>query len=146
MEPTAGTQPPTVTFIAVRQGVPRPVRATTDAAGHDLRAAEGVTVEPQSWRVVPTGYRCRLPEGWAGLVCPRSGLAARQGVTVLNAPGVVDADFDGEVAVILANHGPYPVTVERGDRIAQLVAVPCMTGADRSATQRRGGFGSTGVK
>ena len=134
-----------------------PEPATPHAAGMDLRAAlpEGEiwTLEPGSRRLVPTGLVLALPTGFEGQVRPRSGLALRHGVTVLNAPGTIDADYRGEVAVVLINHGEAPFEVRRGDRIAQLVvapATPCAWSpqtdlAALGATQRgEGGYGSTG--
>lgn len=136
-------------------GLPAP--ATPHAAGLDLRAAlpEGETwiLEPGARRLVPTGLVLALPPGYEGQVRPRSGLALRHGVTVLNAPGTIDADYRGEVAVVLVNHGGDPFEVRRGDRIAQLVVAPVTVCAwqaetDLAAlgeTQRgEGGYGSTG--
>lgn len=118
--------------------------------GVDLRARESVVVDPGTRFAMPTGVAVAVPEGFAGLVTPRSGLAARHGVTVLNAPGLVDAGYRGEIEVILANLGDEPYRVERGDRIAQLVVVPVavqeyeivdtLPDSDRG----EGGFGSTG--
>ena len=100
--------------------------------------------------MVPTGLAVAIPEGHVGLVAPRSGLAARHGLGVVNAPGVIDAGYRGEVMVILVNHGTDPVTLERGDRIAQLIVVPFVTpvfeDVDELPESVRGeeGFGSTG--
>jgi dUTP pyrophosphatase len=100
---------------------------------------------------VPTGLRVAIPEGFAGLVLPRSGLALRTGVTVLNAPGLIDSGYRGEVGVLLVNHGSEPVTVRRGERIAQLVIQPVARAVlvevrGLEASQRgAGGFGSTGA-
>lgn len=135
------------------QGLPLPQAATPDAAGLDLRAAvtEPLTIAPGRWAPVPTGLCLELPPGTEGQVRPRSGLAARHGVTVLNSPGTVDADYRGEVVVLLINHGPEPFVVERGDRVAQLVVAPVpqvklAPVADLADSARGdGGFGSTGV-
>jgi len=133
-------------------GLPLPAYQTAGAAGMDLLAAveAPVTLAPGARALVPTGLALALPEGHEGQVRPRSGLAARHGVTVLNAPGTVDADYRGEVKVILVNHGDEPFVVSRGDRIAQLVvaavtrAEPVLV-ADLDETDRgAGGFGSTG--
>lgn len=133
-------------------GLPLPTYQTAGAAGMDLLAAveAPVTLAPGARALVPTGLALALPEGHEGQVRPRSGLAARHGVTVLNAPGTVDADYRGEVKVILVNHGDEPFVVSRGDRIAQLVvaavtrAEPVLV-ADLDETDRgAGGFGSTG--
>ncbi|SJM57690.1 Deoxyuridine 5'-triphosphate nucleotidohydrolase [Agrococcus casei LMG 22410] len=119
-------------------------------AGADLRASEAITLEPGDRALVATGIRIALPDGFVGLVHPRSGLAAKHGVTVLNTPGTIDAGYRGEVKVILANLGREPFSVEPGDRIAQLVVqrveraefirVEQLPGSDRG----EGGFGSTG--
>lgn len=136
-------------------GLPEP--ATPHAAGMDLRAAlpegETWTLAPGCRRLVPTGLVLALPPGHEGQVRPRSGLALRHGVTVLNAPGTIDADYRGEVAVVLVNHGEAPFEIRRGDRIAQLVVAPvtaCAWSPETDlaalgATQRgEGGYGSTG--
>ncbi|TQF00218.1 MAG: dUTP diphosphatase [Spiribacter salinus] len=136
----------------MRGGLSAPKRATDGAAGFDLRAAKLAHLEPEDWILMPTGFAWRFPPRCAGLICPRSGVALRHGLTVLNAPGVIDADFEGEVCVLLVNHGAYPVDIERGDRIAQLVVVPAI-GGEATVVERvtagsaRGaaGFGSTGV-
>lgn len=122
------------------------------AAGVDLPAAieESVTLEPGGRRAVPTGFALALPAGYEGQVRPRSGLALRHGLTVANAPGTIDADFRGEICVILINLGEKPQTIRRGDRIAQLivapVARPLWTEVTELPPSRRGegGFGHTG--
>lgn len=129
-----------------------PTRATEGAAGFDLPAAvDGpITLATGEHRRVPCGLAIEIPDGYEGQVRPRSGLAARHGVTVLNAPGTIDADYRGEVAVVLINHGAEPFVVERGDRVAQLVVCPVATvrleEAERLPATARGsgGFGSTG--
>ena len=128
-----------------------PSYAREGDAGLDLRAAHDATLEPGSRGLVGTGLAVAIPPGYAGLVLPRSGLALSQGVTVLNAPGLVDAGYRGELKVLLVNHGDKPVPVRRGDRIAQLVIqrveraelieVNELPVSERGA----GGFGSTGV-
>lgn len=134
------------------QDLGAPSYATAGSAGCDLRAAvtEALTLAPGARAMVPTGLRLALPSGHEGQVRPRSGLAVRHGVTTLNAPGTIDADFRGEIHVILVNHGDQPFVVRRGDRVAQLV-VAAYTRAvfDRvdelDDTERgAGGFGSTG--
>lgn len=127
-----------------------PSRAHADDAGFDLHAAEEVELTTPGARAdVGTGVAVELPAGWVGLVCPRSGLAARYGVGIVNAPGVVDAGYRGEIRVLL-QAGDQPLRVHVGDRIAQLVLVPCFDGAvvetDELASGSRGasGFGSTG--
>lgn len=132
--------------------LPLPSRASSSAAGYDLRAAldEPLTLQPGARAAVPTGVALAIPEGWEGQVRPRSGLARRHGLTVLNAPGTIDADYRGEVQVLLVHHGDEPVTLERGERIAQLVParvaeVEFEEVEDLPDTERgSGGFGSTG--
>ena len=134
-------------------GLPLPSYATADAAGVDLAAAVAapLTLAPGERRDVPTGIALALPAGWEGQVRPRSGLALRHGITVLNSPGTIDADYRGEIRVILANLGSAPVTIARGERIAQLVIAPVSRAewqvvTDLPATGRgTGGFGSTGT-
>lgn len=133
--------------------LPLPSYASAHAAGLDLLAAvnEPVVLEPGGRAVLPTGIAIALPEGFEAQVRPRSGLAARNGVTVLNSPGTIDADYRGEVAVVLINLGDAPFRVERGMRIAQLVVAPVAAVrwqemARLSETARaEGGFGSTGT-
>ena len=129
--------------------LPLPTYETEGAAGLDLRAAGAVTLAPGARAAVPTGLAIALPPGHEGQVRPRSGLARRHGVTVLNAPGTVDEDYRGEVMVLLVNLGDAPHVIERGDRIAQLVVAPVTRVAvevgDLDETARGAdGFGSTG--
>lgn len=126
-----------------------PTRAHKGDAGLDLTANENTVIPSKGWRLVPTGTKAAIPEGQAGLVCPRSGLAAKHGITVLNAPGIIDAGYRGDIGVVLINHGPKPFEISAGDRIAQLVVVPFtpLTPVGRPlGTTDRGtaGFGSTG--
>lgn len=145
---------PTVRVRRLPHGadLPLPAYETAGAAGLDLRAAvaEAVVLAPGGRTLVPTGLMLEIPEGFEGQVRPRSGLAARHGVTVLNAPGTVDSDYRGEVQVILVNLGAEPFTIARGERIAQLVVAP-VTRATLAEAQALGetargggGFGSTG--
>ncbi|MGH7306857.1 MAG: dUTP diphosphatase [Candidatus Rokuibacteriota bacterium] len=128
-----------------------PAYAREGDAGLDLRAAHEATLEPGHRGLVGTGLAVAIPAGFAGLVLPRSGLALGQGVTVLNAPGLVDAGYRGELKVLLINHGDAPIVVRRGDRIAQLVIhaverAEVIEVGELPASQRgAGGFGSTGV-
>ena len=101
--------------------LPAPQYQTPQAAGLDICSREDVTLRPGESRTVPTGWAMELPQGYVAQVCPRSGLAAKHGVTVLNSPGIIDADYRGEIVVILVNHGGLIYGVMRGDRIAQLV-------------------------
>ena len=129
--------------------LPLPAYGTDGAAGLDLRAAEAVDLAPGARAAVPTGLRIALPAGHEGQVRPRSGLARRHGVTVLNSPGTVDEDYRGEVQVLLVNLGTEPHRIERGDRMAQMVVAPVVRVAveegDLEETARGdAGFGSTG--
>ena len=137
------------------EGLPAPAYETAHAAGMDLRAAllegESLTLRPGERFAVPTGLSMAIPPGYEGQVRPRSGLAFRDGVTCLNAPGTVDADYRGEVKVILINLGPDDFIVRRGDRIAQLLIAPVAqaswreTDALDETARGEGGFGSTGA-
>jgi len=134
-------------------GIPLPAYETAHAAGMDLPAAveSDLVLKPGERALVPTGLAIALPEGFEAQVRPRSGLAARNGVTVLNSPGTVDADYRGEVKVILANLGPEPFTVTRGMRIAQMIVAPVSRAALQEVetlpdtARGAGGFGSTGT-
>ena len=136
------------------QGLPLPAYQSTHAAGLDLLAAvpedSPVELEPGKYRPIPTGLTIALPPGYEAQVRPRSGLAAKHGVTVLNSPGTVDADYRGEISVLLINHGDAPFQIRRGERIAQMVIAPVtrvelVAVVSLSATDRgSGGFGSTG--
>jgi len=133
--------------------LPLPTPASAGSAGLDLRAAvaQDLTLQPGERALVPTGLAVAIPPGWEGQVRPRSGLAIRHGIGLVNAPGTIDSDYRGEVSVLLINLGQQPFTVRRGDRIAQLLlarAEPIeweeeeeLPGTSRGA----GGFGSTGV-
>lgn len=134
------------------EDLPLPRYMSEGAAGMDLYAAvtAEVRLEPGERALVPTGLRLAIPPGYEGQVRPRSGLAARAGVTLLNSPGTIDADYRGEVQVIVINHGREPFVVRRGDRVAQLVIAPVtqvrLEPATGLAPTERGenGFGSTG--
>lgn len=138
--------------VVLAEGASQPRYAMPGDAGADLRAAVRVHLEPGSRALVPTGVRVAVPEGHVGLVNPRSGLAARSGLTIVNAPGTIDSGFRGELKVLLINTDPHlPVDLAVGDRIAQLVIVPVVTArfvpvGDLPATARgESGYGSTGV-
>lgn len=132
--------------------LPLPQPASAGSAGLDLRAAieEPQRLAPGERMLVPTGIRLEIPRGWEGQVRPRSGLALRHGVTVLNAPGTIDSDYRGEVGVLLINLGEEPYTLRRGERIAQLVVTRVESleweQADQLSPSERGagGFGSSG--
>lgn len=135
-------------------GLQLPRQMTAAAAGMDIRAANElpVSIPPGGMASIPTGFAMALPQGFEGQVRPRSGLAARHGVTVLNSPGTIDADYRGEVRILLINHGQAPFVVNRGERIAQLVVASVASTVtveveELSDTQRgTGGFGSTGTE
>ena len=135
--------------------VAHPEYKTAGAAGFDLQAAvtRRIAIQPRDWMLIPTGLKIEIPEGYEGQVRPRSGLALKSGVTVLNAPGTVDSDYRGEVGVILINMSGMPFTVSPGDRIAQMVIAPVARlpiqivdeeGALSESARGSGGFGSTG--
>jgi dUTP pyrophosphatase len=141
-----------VEVLAHGKGLPLPAYASAQAAGLDLRAAlrEPLTLPPGARALVPTGLKLGLPPGYEGQVRPRSGLAVRHGLTLLNTPGTLDADYRGEVQVIVVNLGQEPFTLQRGDRLAQLIIAPVAQAvlevvSELSETDRgAGGFGSTG--
>ena len=140
--------------LAHAEGLPLPAYQSAHAAGLDLLAAvpdaAPVVLAAGKHALVPTGLAIALPDGFEAQVRPRSGLAAKHGVTVLNSPGTIDADYRGEIQVILINHGAEPFTIRRGERIAQMVIAPVVQAklvpvASLSDTKRgSGGFGSTG--
>lgn len=142
-----------VTVLPHGSDLELPSYATADSAGMDLRAAVDapVTLEPGARGLIPTGLAMALPAGFEAQVRPRSGLALKQGITCLNTPGTIDADYRGEVGVILVNLGHEAVTIERGMRIAQMVIAPIWQANwqivdELDATERgAGGFGSTGT-
>ena len=133
------------------EGLPLPVYATEHAAGMDVVSAEALTLAPGARHAVATGFAIAIPEGYEVQVRPRSGLALKHGITCLNTPGTIDADYRGEVKVILANLGSDAFPIRRGDRIAQLV--PAAVTQARFAEVKelgetgrgKGGFGSTGM-
>jgi dUTP pyrophosphatase len=134
------------------EDLPLPAYQTSGASGMDLVAAVAapVTLEPGAWVLIPTGIRIAVPDGMEAQVRPRSGLAFRHGIGVLNAPGTVDSDYRGVVSVILFNFGKEPFPIRRGDRIAQMVIQAAVRAewietAELDGTERSGGgFGSTG--
>ena len=130
--------------------LPLPTYETAGSAGMDLRAAESITLKPGARHLVPTGLSIALPHGFEAQVRPRSGLAVKHGVTVLNSPGTIDSDYRGEVKVPLINHGQEDFFITRGDRIAQMVIAPVtqvswteVSVLDETA-RGTGGFGSSG--
>ncbi len=140
--------------LAAARDLPLPSPASPGSSGVDLRAAltEPALLGPGERLLVPTGLVLEIPPGWEGQVRPRSGLALRHGIGVVNAPGTIDSDYRGEVAVILINLGTSPFPIQRGDRIAQLVISP-VAGIDWEEAESldrsergSGGFGSSGVR
>lgn len=135
-------------------GLDLPRYETSGSAGMDLRAAlpedEPVTLQPGEWRLIPTGLAIALPAGYEAQIRPRSGLAAKHAITCVNTPGTVDSDYRGEMRVNLINHGREPFTIQRGERIAQMIIAPVIQAVweevdDLGETDRgAGGFGSTG--
>lgn len=142
-----------ITRMPGAEDLPLPRYMSRGAAGMDLPAAvtKETILRPGEFAKIPTGFAVALPVGYEAQVRPRSGLAARHGVTVLNTPGTVDSDYRGEICVILINHGPNPFKVDRGDRIAQIIISPVVQVlleevADLEETLRgAGGFGHTGT-
>ena len=136
----------------LQPGAAPPRYMTEGAAGMDLTAAEAALVLPGGRALVPTGIAVAIPAGYEGQIRPRSGLAARHGVTCLNSPGTIDSDYRGPVQVLLVNHGAEPFQVSPGDRIAQLVIAPVgratveIVGDLPATTRAGGGFGSTGER
>lgn len=130
--------------------LPLPAYETAGAAGLDLRAAEAVTLKPGGRHLVSTGLSIALPQGYEAQVRPRSGLAVKYGVTVLNSPGTIDCDYRGEIKVPLINHGEDDFVIARGDRIAQMVIAPVTriswseVAALDDTARGAGGFGSSG--
>jgi dUTP pyrophosphatase len=130
-----------------------PAYATDGSAGMDLKAAltDELVLKPGERGVVPTGLRMAIPQGFEGCVRPRSGLAMKQGLTLTNAPGTIDSDYRGEVKILVINLGKEPVTLKRGDRVAQLLISPVAKAHIRQArnlddtTRGAGGFGHTGT-
>lgn len=139
--------------IVLEEGAELPLYASEQAAGADVRAhlKHEVTLQPGSTYLVPTGLRFAIPEGYEIQVRPRSGLAFKHGITVLNAPGTIDSDYRGELGVILINHGKEPFTIAPGMRIAQIVLAPICRAAFVkeetliSTSRGEGGFGHTGT-
>ncbi|UJX43544.1 dUTP diphosphatase [Xanthobacter sp. YC-JY1] len=149
------TPPVKIQRLPHAAGLPLPAYATPGAAGMDLACAlpadAPLLLAPGARAAIPTGFAIALPDGYEAQVRPRSGLAKNHGVTVLNAPGTVDCDYRGEIAVLLVNHGREPLEISRGMRIAQLVVAPVVQimleeiGELSETARGSGGFGSTGL-
>ena len=137
----------------LEEGAQLPVYASEEAAGADVRAyiPKEVTLQPGETKLIPTGLRLEIPEGYEIQVRPRSGLALKSSITVLNAPGTIDSDYRGEIGIVLINHGKNPFTVTPNMRIAQLVFSPvyraifCESATLATTTRGSGGFGHTGT-
>lgn len=133
------------------EGLPLPAYATAGAAGMDVVSAEDVLIAPGDWHPVKTGFAVAIPEGYEIQARPRSGLAFKHGITLLNSPGTIDSDYRGELMMILVNHGKAVFEIKRGDRIAQIVPAVVqradMVEVDvlSDTVRGQGGFGSTGV-
>lgn len=146
------TNKPNIGFKKLHPLAALPVYSTAEAAGADVRAVEDVALMNGDRCLVRTGLGCDIPKGWELQVRPRSGLAFKEGVTVLNAPGTIDSDYQGELCVLLINHGYHALNIKAGDRIAQIVVAPVTQGSfgwtggvTRETDRGEGGFGSTGV-
>ena len=139
-----------IQIVRLDPDVPVPGYAHPGDAGADLTTTVDVTLAPGERALVPTGIALALPDGYVALVHPRSGLAARHGLSIVNTPGTIDSDYRGELKVILINHGAEPFAIARGDRIAQLVLAPVTQAAWEEVAELddtvrgAGGFGSTG--
>lgn len=142
---------PKINFVSVHELAALPQYETPEAAGADVRAVEAVTIPPGQRALVSTGLKCVIEPGWEIQVRPRSGLAFKKGVTVLNAPGTIDSDYAGVLEMLLINHGDVPFVIAPGDRIAQIVVAPVSQGVfgwvedTRDTARGSGGFGSTGL-
>jgi dUTP pyrophosphatase len=140
-----------VTRLPGSEGLPLPAYTTSGAAGMDIYAAQPIDIAPGAVALVPTGIAIAVPEGYEAQVRSRSGLAAKNGIFALNSPGTIDSDYRGEIRVILANFGSEPFSIQRGDRIAQMVIaryerIQWQEVEQLDATERgEGGFGSTGI-
>jgi dUTP pyrophosphatase len=142
-----------INFKKLDENAITPIYGSTESAGADLHAclSQNVVIHPQEIVIIPTGIACEIPSGHFGMVCSRSGLAAKNGVVVLNSPGIIDADYRGELKLIMTNHSMVNFEVTQGMRLAQLIIVPFVA---VNWTQREnltqtvrntGGIGSTGV-
>lgn len=143
-----------INFKKLNKNARTPVYGTEYSAGADLRTCieDAIVLEPGKKAIIPTGLSCEIPEGYFGMICTRSGLAAKNGVVILNSPGIIDSDYRGELKLIVFNHSETPFVIEDGMRVAQLIIVPFekvewIQVAQLSESVRgEGGIGSTGVK
>ncbi|NKX37737.1 dUTP diphosphatase [Rhodobacteraceae bacterium R_SAG4] len=142
---------PKILFKKLHEKAVLPRYETPEAAGADVRAVKPFIITPGARGLIPTGLGCEIEPGWEIQVRPRSGLAFKQGVTVLNSPGTIDSDYTGELGVLVVNLGQEDLVIEIGDRIAQIVVAPVTQGSfgwtdtQRDTERGAGGFGSTGV-
>lgn len=140
-------------IVQLDQDAVEPEYATEDAAGMDLRSTRAVVLQPGERALVPTGLRVVIPRGFEGQVRPRSGLALKKGIALVNSPGTIDADYRGEIGIIMINHGQEEVRLDKGERIAQLVICPVIQAkievvdsiGGHETDRGEGGFGSTGT-
>lgn len=143
-----------INYTKLQSNAEAPVYATQSSAGADLRACieEPIVLSPGCKEIVPTGIACEIPEGYFGMVCTRSGLAARNGIVVLNSPGIIDADYRGELKLIMINHSDSDFTIEPGMRLAQIIIVPfakadwILVAGLSDSIRGAGGIGSTGIR
>ncbi len=143
-----------INFKKLNKNARTPVYGTEYSAGADLETCieDTIVLEPGKKAIIPTGVSCEIPEGYFGMICTRSGLAAKNGVVILNSPGIIDSDYRGELKLIVFNHSETPFVIEDGMRVAQLIIVPFekvewIQVAQLSESVRgEGGIGSTGVK
>lgn len=139
-------------LVQLAEGATLPAYATADAAGMDLCSTVAVELAPGERKLVPTGLRVVIPSGYEGQIRPRSGLALKKGIALVNSPGTIDADYRGEIGIIMINHGQEHVSLAKGERIAQMVVCPVIQveiiptdNLEGHGTERgEGGFGSTG--
>jgi len=150
--PDVATSPEVIVPVSLADGGQAPAYATPDAAGLDLRCIEDIELAPMQRTLARTGIRIAIPRGFEGQVRPRSGLALRHGLSMVNTPGTIDADYRGEIGIILINLGQDVVKLSSGERIAQLVIMPVVRAKiveveELDVTERgEGGFGSTGIQ
>ena len=143
-----------INYKRLNENACEPICCSDYSAGADLCACleENVEIHPGEVQVIPTGIACEIPNNFFGMVCSRSGLAAKNSVVVLNAPGIIDSDYRGEIKLILINHSSKSFTIENGMRLAQLIIVPCekvlwQESEELTSTHRdAGGLGSTGIR
>lgn len=142
-----------VNFKKLNENAAAPFYGSSDSAGADLRACvnKSIVIRPREIVMIPTGLACEIPTGYFGMVCSRSGLAAKNGIVVLNSPGIIDADYRGEIQLIMTNHSTVDFEVTHGMRLAQLIIVPFAAAnwieshSLSQTTRDTGGIGSTGV-